>query len=141
MEQKDALIYSGLEALKEGKTIAIVPQGISMMPFIKGGEDQVYLLKKETVEVGDIVLVECHGKYILHRVYSVDGEMITLMGDGNLKGTEVVDKSEVKGTAIEIIKPNGRCRKPHKAWLWRHTLPMRSLMLKVCRKWYKLWNS
>ena len=56
MEHQDALIHRDLESLKEGKVVAIVPQGISMLPFIKGGACRVYLLKKEKVEVGDIVL-------------------------------------------------------------------------------------
>ena len=90
MEQTDALVYRDLESLKEGKVITLVPQGISMQPFIRGGEDRVYLMKMEKVELGDIVLVNYHGKHVLHRVYAIDGEQITTMGDGNLKGTEQV---------------------------------------------------
>ena len=124
MEQENVVVHRDLDALKDGMVIALVPQGISMLPFIKGGVDQVYLLKKEKVAVGDIVLVEYHGKHILHRVYAVDGEKMTLMGDGNLEGTERVAKDEVLGTAVEIV--HGGCRrKPKKAWLWRHLLPMR----------------
>jgi len=133
MEQEDTLIYRGLESLKEGKVVPLVPQGISMLPFIKGGEDQVYLLKKDKVEVGDIVLVEYHGKHILHRVYAIDGERITLMGDGNLEGTEQVEADEVLGTVVEIVH-DGRQRKPKKAWLWRKLLPFRKGLLKLHRK-------
>ena len=132
MEQEETLVYRGLESLKEGKVVPLVPQGISMLPFIKGGEDQVYLLKRDRVEVGDIVLVEYHGKHILHRVYAIDGEQLILMGDGNLEGTERVAKDEVLGTAVEIV--HGGCRrKPKKAWLWRHLLPIRRYLLKIHR--------
>ena len=48
-EQADELIARGLESLKEGKVVAIEPQGISMLPFIEGGKDQVYLLKKTNI--------------------------------------------------------------------------------------------
>lgn len=133
MEQENVVVYRDLDALKDGKVIALVPQGISMLPFIKGGVDQVYLLKKDRVAVGDIVLVEYHGKHILHRVYAVDGEKITLMGDGNLEGTEQVAADEVMGTVVEIVH-NGRHLKPKKAWLWRHLLPMRRYLLKIHRK-------
>lgn len=133
MEQDDTLVYRGLASLKEGKVVPLVPQGISMLPFIKGGVDQVYLLKKDKVEVGDIVLVEYHGKHILHRVYAVDGEKITLMGDGNLEGTEQVAADEVLGTVVDIVH-NGRHLKPKKAWLWRHLLPMRRYLLKIHRQ-------
>lgn len=133
MEQEEALAYRGLESLKEGKVVSLVPKGISMLPFIKGGVDQVYLLKKDRVAVGDIVLVEYHGKHILHRVYAVDGEKITLMGDGNLEGTEQVAADEVMGTVVDIVH-NGRHLKPKKAWLWRHLLPIRRYLLKIHRK-------
>jgi SOS-response transcriptional repressor LexA len=133
MEQENVVVYRDLDALKDGKVIALVPQGISMLPFIKGGVDQVYLLKKDRVAVGDIVLVEYHGKHILHRVYAVDGEKITLMGDGNLEGTEQVAADEVMGTVVDIVH-NGRHLKPKKAWLWRHLLPLRRYLLKIHRK-------
>ena len=137
MEHEESIVYRGLESLKEGKVVPLIPQGISMLPFIKGGEDQVYLLKKDKVEVGDIVLVEYHGRHILHRVYANDGERITLMGDGNLEGTEQVEADEILGTVIEIIH-GGRRRKPKKAWLWRKLLPFRKGLLKLHRKWNKL---
>lgn len=133
MEQENVVVHRDLDALKDGKVIALVPQGISMLPFIKGGVDQVYLLKKDRVAVGDIVLVEYHGKHILHRVYAVDGEKMTLMGDGNLEGTEQVAADEVMGTVVDIVH-NGRHLKPKKAWLWRHLLPMRRYLLKIHRK-------
>ena len=133
MEQENVVVYRDLDALKDGKVIALVPQGISMLPFIKGGVDQVYLLKKDRVAVGDIVLVEYHGKHILHRVYAIDGEKMTLMGDGNLEGTEQVAADEVMGTAVDIVH-NGRHLKPKKAWLWRHLLPIRRYLLKIHRK-------
>ena len=133
MEQENVVVHRDLDALKDGKVIALVPQGISMLPFIKGGVDQVYLLKKDRVAVGDIVLVEYHGKHILHRVYAVDGEKITLMGDGNLEGTEQVAADEVMGMVVDIVH-NGRHLKPKKAWLWRHLLPMRRYLLKIHRK-------
>ncbi len=134
MEQDDALVYRGLESLKEGKVVAIVPQGISMLPFIKGGESRVYLLKKEKVAVGDIVLADYQGRHLLHRVYAIDGERITLMGDGNLEGTELVTASDILGTAVEIVSSDGRHHKPKKAWLWRKLLPLRRYLLKVHRK-------
>ena len=134
MEQADVLIHRDLESLKEGKVVAVVPQGISMLPFIVGGEDQAYLMKKEKVEKGDIVLAEYKGKYILHRVYAIDDEKVTLMGDGNLEGTEEVAAEEILGMVVEIVH-KGRRRKPSKAWLWRHSLPLRRYLLKLHRKW------
>ena len=141
MEHSEPLNHRNLDSLKEGKVVPVIPQGISMLPFIKGGEDRVYLLKKDKIEVGDIVLVEYHGKHILHRVYAIDGEKITLMGDGNLQGTERVTKEEVLGTVVDVVTAGGRHKKPTKAWLWRKLLPVRRYLLKMHRKWNKLWDA
>lgn len=127
-----------LERFREGKVVMLPTIGVSMRPFIQGGRDKVLVRRKEEVNVGDIVLVPYCGMMILHRVYVIEGSRLILMGDGNLKGNEVVDKSEVWGTVIQIVKPNGRCRKPGKAWLWRHTIPLRRYLLKLDKKWNQL---
>ena len=138
METTDAANVELLVRLNEGKMIQLTPQGISMLPFIQGGRDKVRIHKEEKVGVGDIVLAPHDGRLILHRVYIIEGTRLGLMGDGNLKGMEWIDRSGVWGTVMEIVKPDGRCRKPRKAWLWRHTKPFRKLMLKLRRKWYQL---
>lgn len=126
-----------LERLRENNVVQLVPQGVSMLPFIHGGVDEVLLKRKDKVVVGDIVLVKYRGNLLLHRVYAIDGSRLTLMGDGNLKGTEQVASSDVWATVIAIVKPGGRCRKPGKAWLWRHALVFRRVLLKMGRKWNK----
>lgn len=138
MDVTEAANAELFEQLNRGKVIQLTPQGISMLPFIQGGRDKVRIHKEERIEVGDIVLAPHNGRLILHRVYAIDGTRLTLMGDGNLKGNEVVDKSEVWGKVLEIVKTEGRCRRPHKAWFWRHSLPLRRVMLKLRRKWYKM---
>lgn len=141
MEQSELQNHRNLESLKEGKVIAIVPQGISMLPFIKGGEDCVYLLKREKVDVGDIVLVDYHGKHLLHRIYAIEGERITLMGDGNVQGEEWVTAEDILGTVVDIVSPNGRHHRPTRAWMWRKSRPFRRYLLKLYRKWNMLRES
>ena len=92
------------------------------------------------MRVGDIVLAYFENHYVLHRIVAINGEEVVLMGDGNLKGTEQGDRSEVVGKVVEIITPDLRQHKPGKAWLWRHTLFFRKYLLKVYRKWNKLMN-
>lgn len=137
MEMKDAPSEALLEKLREGMMVQLAPKGISMIPFIRGGQDKVLVRKEEQVSVGDIVLVVYRDRMILHRVYAINGSRLTLMGDGNLQGTEEVEMTEVLGKVLQIIKPDGRCRKPKKAWLWRHVLPLRHYLLKIDRKWNK----
>jgi len=137
MEIKDEANAELLKQLNEGKVIQLSPRGISMLPFIQGGHDKVRIRKEAEVAVGDIVLAPHDGHLILHRVYAIQGTRLILMGDGNLKGNEEVEVSEVWGKAIEIVKPDGRCRRPHKAWLWRHLRPIRRYLLKINKKWNK----
>lgn len=137
MDKKELPSEALLEKLREGKIVQLAPKGISMIPFIRGGQDKVLVRKEEAVNVGDVVLVVYQDRMILHRVYAINGSRLTLMGDGNLQGTEEVELEEVLGKVLQIIKPDGRYRKPKKAWLWRHVLPLRRYLLKIDRKWNK----
>ena len=129
------------QLLEEGKVVVLKQvKGNSMLPFIHGEKDSVRLRKPENVEVGDIVLAVFHGRPIVHRVIAIDGTKVTLMGDGNLQGTEVGDLSEVLGVVDLIIPPSGRGRKPSKGRLWRRLLPVRKYLLKVYRKWNKVFE-
>ena len=125
--------------LEEGKVVVLKKlNGNSMLPFIRGGKDSVILRKPEGIKVGDIVLAVFGGRPIVHRVIAINGTKVTLMGDGNLQGTEKGDLSEVLGIVDQIITPSGRCHKPGDGQLWRRLLPVRKYLLKVYRKWNKI---
>ena len=119
--------------LNEGRTVRFTPLGSSMLPFIRGGRDSVVLLRKDSVEVGDIVLVRLPGRYVLHRVIKLDGNAVTLMGDGNVAGTEECTLSDVMGTAVEIIRGT-RSVKPGKGRFWRALKPIRRYLLAIYRR-------
>ena len=136
----DVLLSEVAQMLGEGREVVITPKGKSMLPFIRGEVDQIKLRQPDSLGVGDIVLAYFENRYVLHRIIAINGDEITLMGDGNLKGTEQGDRSDVVGKVVEIIAPDRRQLKPGKAWLWRHTLFLRKYQLKVYRKWNKLKN-
>ena len=136
----DVLLDEVAQLLGEGREVVITPKGRSMLPFIRGEVDRIKLRQPDILKVGDIVLACFESRYVLHRIVAINGDEITLMGDGNLKGTEQGDRSKVVGKVIEIITPDHRQHKPGKAWLWRHTLFLRKYLLKVYRKWNKLMN-
>ena len=120
--------------LREGREAVIFPTGSSMLPFIHGGSDRVALCRRETVAVGDIVLVRIGDQYLLHRVIAADGDALTLMGDGNLAGTERCVAADVIGTVTEIIRPSGRHVRPGKARLWRMLRPLRRYLLGIYKR-------
>lgn len=124
--------------LQEGREVVIMPKGNSMRPFIRGEVDSVRLQHTKELRVGDIVLARYKGHYVLHRIITIDGDKVTLMGDGNLQGVEEVQKSDVTGVVVEIIAPDGERRKPSNGYVWRNLLPVRKYLLKVYRKWNRI---
>ena len=120
--------------LKEGKEVRFTPTGVSMRPFIEGEHDTVVLRHLPLVRVGDIILAAVNeNKYVLHRVIAIDGEAITLQGDGNLSGTEQCQSKNVLGTVVQIIRPNGKAKRITRGRLWYYLRPFRKLLLKIYR--------
>ena len=120
--------------LREGREAVITPTGSSMLPFIRGGIDRVVLRRMEDVGVGDIVLTRIEDRYILHRVFAREGNALTLMGDGNVRGRERCSTDDVIGTVTGIIRPGGQERRPGKGRLWRALRPLRRYLLAIYRR-------
>lgn len=121
--------------LSEGKSVIIRTKGTSMLPFIRGGRDSVRLSRHPDISVGDIVLARTsNDMYVLHRVFSFEEDKVILMGDGNLKGREFCNRSDVSGTVDEIIKPGGRKKIPGNGTLWRKLLPFRRYLVAFHRR-------
>ena len=136
---REVLLGEAERLLAEGREVLIVTNGRSMLPFIRGGIDKVLLRRQNELKVGDIALARVEGRYIMHRVIAINGQQVTLMGDGNLQGSkEQTTRDEVVGVVMEIITPDGRQHKPTRGWLWRKLLPIRKYLLKIYRKWNKL---
>ena len=126
----DLLFRVVKELVDERKSVMIKPTGNSMLPFIRGGLDNVVLkVPDRELEAGDIVLFKTGERYIIHRICKIEGERITAMGDGNLNAKEQFSRSDVIGIVTEIVKDGGRHVKPGKATLWRTLLPARRILL------------
>ena len=114
--------------IEEGQEVIFKPKGVSMLPFIRGGRDSVLLRKADGLKVGDIALAEIsEGRYVLHRIETIEDEMIVLMGDGNLVGRERCRKEDVMAIAVKIIKENKEidCQSPRHmrmAEIWKRLL-------------------
>ncbi len=137
----EVLIEEVADRLNAGQEVILLTRGYSMMPFLHNEKDSVLLYKKEP-EVDDIALARLHisrdGKkevmYVLHRVISIDGEVVTMMGDGNIRGQERCRKEDVLGCVKEIIRPDGSHEIPGKGRLWRRLLPIRRYLLFIYRR-------
>lgn len=128
------LIPEMVRLLHEGKSVTFTPTGVSMRPFIEGGQDSVLLTNVDTLRIGDIVLAQISpDHYVLHRLIALQGDQVTLMGDGNLFGQEHCSRSDVLAKVQQIISPKGHRKPITRGRLWLALLPIRRLLLKVYR--------
>ncbi len=132
----DILLGLVRDVIREGHTATIWVKGYSMRPFLEHMRDKVILAQPERpLEEGDAVLAEIGpGHYVLHRIIGIDGEVVTLMGDGNLRGTERCNLSHVAGIVTHYIRPKRTILASDKQLIrrikrWRSLLPIRRFLL------------
>lgn len=130
----DILLAQAGNFLKEGREVILKAKGDSMLPFIRNGRDSVALHRCDEPQVGDIVLVRLPGRYVMHRIISKSGDEYTMMGDGNVRGTESFCKEDVLGKVTRIIRPDGREIIPGKGRIWKSLLPIRRWLLAFYRR-------
>lgn len=134
--------------IDEGRSVTFGIRGNSMRPFLEDCRDKVHLEPcHRKARRGDVLLVEDHpGHYVLHRVIKVQGNLITLKGDGNVNGTEVCRHKDIIGIATGFQR-KGRTKTDSienlkwktYSFIWMHTTPLRRLMLALYRKiWLKI---
>lgn len=79
------LIPEIIKYLEQGHTVTLPLKGFSMRPFLESNRDMALLTSPKNIKVGDPVLAEIAPKqYVLHRIININGEHVTLLGDGNL---------------------------------------------------------
>lgn len=127
--------------LKEGRKVILMTRGNSMLPFIRGDVDSVELVRADQIAEGDIVLgLTDQDVYVLHRIIQIDADGVTLMGDGNLRGTEHCSRENVCGKVTAILRPDGKriltdtAKAIRRARRWRRLLPVRRIILAIYRR-------
>ncbi len=118
--------------LAEGAYIATT-RGRSMIPMLRTGKDVVKLVKPTAaLKKYDVVLYRLQsGKYILHRVIAVRGDILVIRGDNTYK-KEYVERDDILAVLTEF-KRNGKKHSVTErgyllyARLWRFIYPVRFL--------------
>lgn len=112
-----------------------------MLPFITGDRDSVVLSRQNRpAQVGDIVLADLGERhYVIHRIYAIKGNQVTLMGDGNIRGTEQCAMDDIMGQVIQVVRKGKtiRCDSTTErlgAKLWKWFLPCRRYLLAIYRR-------
>lgn len=142
----EVIMAEAIRLVGEGISVTFPVKGRSMLPFIVGGRDSVILEKPAEIRKGNVVLahVECENRdgkhYVVHRVISLNGERVTLMGDGNLALHEFCNRSEVFAKITWVVKPNGKKRSLDSFFyrlfskVWSALLPFRRYLLWIYNK-------
>ena len=125
--------------VNEGTQVTFLPKGSSMLPFIRGDVDSLVLVKDENPEPLDIVLAKAGRTYVIHRIIEIEGDRYTLMGDGNICGTEHCSRNDIIAKAVTIVKDDRQIdctgkRHRRNAAIWKALLPVRRYLLAIYRR-------
>ena len=137
-----------VEELDKGKTVTLNLRGYSMRPFLENERDKALLTKAVNPKVGDPVLAEIAPKhYVLHRIIAIEGDAVTLRGDGN-RHEEHCRLCDVKGAVIGFYR-KGRKRLDRTdglkwrvySWFWTRLYPLRRYLLAFySRIWLRIFK-
>ena len=122
------------ELLHEGQSVDVCVRGQSMLPFFRSGSViRLRPLRPGDLRRGNVVLGETDGgHFVVHRILRVDAEAVTLLGDGNVAGTERIAAERIHG----IVDCGALHLALARVWLWLR--PVRKYPLwvlrRVCRK-------
>ena len=134
------LLPEVIRLMDEGHTVTINLRGFSMRPFLENDRDKALLTKAKEIHKGDVVLAETAPKhYVLHRIINIDGDQITLRGDGNLL-EEHCRREDVKGFAIGFYRKGRKTIDKTNSFkwllysrLWTSLYPIRRYLLAAYR--------
>lgn len=138
----DAFFSEVKKLLAEGKVVRLKARGRSMEPLIREGRDEIVLSACIEPKKGRIVLARTEEGIVLHRIIGIDGNAVTLMGDGNLYKTESCSMEDVIAGVTRIVR-NGKTIDPEcfmemfKARIWMIARPVRRPLLKIWKTFCK----
>lgn len=141
-KNQDIFIEEVRKLISEGHLITITAKGYSMNPFIVHLRDQVTLGPWEDSDIkeGVVVLIKDEkGNCLMHRIIHIEGDMLTLMGDGNLERKETAYVKDIVGVMTAVIKkgrpiPVTSLRWRLYSWIWHMLTPVRRYPLGLWRR-------
>ena len=135
------IIEEAIRLVDEGVSVTLPVNGQSMLPLIIGGKESVILQKPVEPKVADVVLAWVEGcRFVVHRIISISGNNVTLMGDGNIIGTEQCTLSDVKAIATHVVSADEKIRDLNNPWrllatrLWFQLRPVRRYILAIYKR-------
>lgn len=135
------------EVVEYGECFSIRVDGHSMLPLLGYGKDTIIIRRTCTDEpiVGRIAMYRLGPKhYVTHRVVSVEGDTVLLLGDGRITYDEPIKRDMIVGVVEGVIRQNGRkvsCtsrlwRLRERMWLMQPMI-VRRYALAILHRWIK----
>lgn len=138
-----------VDLLQEGHSVTLSLRGFSMRPFLEDRRDRALLCKASSPKVGEPVLAEVSpGVFVLHRIVGIEGQQVTLLGDGNL-APEHCRLEDIRAQVVGFYRKgrttldptDGRKWRTY-SWVWTHLYPVRRYLLAAYRRiWIPLFGA
>lgn len=137
----EVLLKETAVLIAEGHTVTHLVRGNSMNPFMVDRRDKVILspFTADELQPGAVVLArDDTDRLVLHRIISRKGTSLTLMGDGNIIGTEETSTDRVMGLVTSVIRKgktyscNGSTWRRY-SYIWTRLVPIRRYLLGAWR--------
>ncbi len=129
------------------KSVTFTIRGYSMRPYLENERDKVVLAPPQPPQPGQVVLAEFAPRtYALHRIIKIDGDTITMQGDGNpLSQTETFTADKIVGTAQAFIRQGETISIDDRRWrrysaCWLALRPLRRPLLFIYRVIHKIFK-
>lgn len=136
----DVLLEEYRELLKDEsvEALPLVISGNSMSPFLIHGRDTIYISRlTRPVKRGDVLLYQRDsGAYILHRVYKIESDSFTMVGDAQTELESDIRPDQVIAIMTSAIR-KGKIEAPGTFWweffetVWIRVLPFRPSIRKI----------
>ena len=134
------IIDEAVALVNDGFSVTLPVAGRSMLPFIIGGRESVILTPPANLRRGIVALAWVEDKrYVLHRIERIEGDRVTLMGDGNLAGKEHCRLADIKAMATHVVDSSHKRHYLYTRWrkaaseIWRKLLPIRRYLIFLIR--------
>lgn len=124
--------------LQNNQVVKLKVTGYSMWPLFKHQKTIVTLAPyhQESLRVGDVVLVYCKQRFIMHRIIKIQNDTFISQGDGLLHKDMAFKRSHVKGIVTAYQNKKTRLMKSgiqRSYWFfWGYVLkPFRRVFIKL----------
>lgn len=117
------------DILLDGQSVKVAVKGQSMLPFFRSGNTiTLRPITSDDFKKYAVVFADASDHFVVHRIIDLKGNKVTLLGDGNIYGTETMTRDKVYGvvdcSALHIFFA--------KIWLWMR--PVRRFPLAIFKR-------